>query len=248
MQDQHGDQEEADQPERADREALDAEDIRADKDLFEPAADLCRSRRPGLGLHLGDDRAETGGHHLRAEGRNEGRQMEAGDQVAVDEAERNADEDRQQNRQDQGPALLEGVAAQQCRAHHDRAEGKVDAAGDDDERHAEGHEADVVAGFENILDGVERQEVLAENREYDIKDHQCCRSQQLLHIKLFCLHFHYPTSLFVASVMIFSCVASAMSSSPVLRPSHITTTRSDIRSSSGSSEEIIMIDLPSSTS
>ena len=58
---------------------------------------------------------------------------------------------------------IERVAAQQRRAHHDRAERQVDAAGDDDERHAEGHEADIIAGFENILDRIERQEVIAED-------------------------------------------------------------------------------------
>ena len=60
--------------------------------------------------------------------------------------------------------------------------------------------------------------------------------------------FNYPTSLLVAKLMIFSCVASEISSSPVTRPSHMTTTRSDIRSSSGISEEIMMMDLPSAAS
>ena len=185
MQDERRDDEEADEPERADREALDAEDIRADKDLFEPAADLCRSRRPRLGLHLGDDRAETGCHHLRAEGSDEGRQLQLGDQNAVDEAERDADEQRQRDGEDQRPALLEHIAAQQRRAHHDRAERQVDAAGDDDERHAEGHEADVVAGLQNVFDHVQRQDVIAEDREHDIQDDQRGRRQQLLHIQLF---------------------------------------------------------------
>ena len=41
--------------------------------------------------------------------------------------------------------------------------------------------------------------------------------------------------------MIFSWVASALSSSPVIRPSHITTIRWLIRRISGSSDEIMMI-------
>lgn len=82
---------------------------------------------------------------------------------AVGKAERDAHKQRQHDREDQRPALLERVAAQQRRAHHDRAERQVDAACDDDERHAEGHKADIIAGFENILDRIERQEVIAED-------------------------------------------------------------------------------------
>ena len=185
MQDERRDDEEADEPERADREALDAEQLRADEDLLEPAADFRRRGRPGLGLDLGDDGAEAHGHHLRAEGSDEGRQLQLGDQNTVDEAERDADEQRQRDGEDQRPALLEHVAAQQRCAHHDRAERQVDAAGDDDERHAEGHEADVVAGLQNVFDHVQRQEVIAEDREHDIQDDQRGRRQQLLHIQLF---------------------------------------------------------------
>ena len=163
MQDQRCDDEEAEQPERADREAPDAEQLRTDEDLLEPAADFGGGGGPGLGLHLGDDGAEAGGHHLRAKGRDERGQLELGDQNAVGKAERDAHKQRQHDREDQRPALLERVAAQQRRAHHDRAERQVDAAGDDDERHAEGHKADIIAGFENILDRIERQEVIAED-------------------------------------------------------------------------------------
>ena len=218
MQDERCDDEESEQPERADREASDTEQLRADEDLFEPAADFGGGGGPCLGLHLGDDGAETGGHHLRTEGRDEGGQLELGDQNAVGKAERDADEQRQDDCKDQGPALLECVAAQQRRAHHDRAERQVDAAGDDDERHAEGHEADIVAGFENILDRIERQEVIAEDRKHNIQNDQRGRRKQLLHIQLFLTYvFHndYPTSLLVAYVMMVSCVASEISSSPV---------------------------------
>jgi len=48
----------------------------------------------------------------------------------------------------------------------------------------------------------------------------------------------------VAYLMIFSCVASAASSEPVIRPSHMTTIRWLKRRISGSSEEIMMMDLP----
>lgn len=167
---------------------------------------------------LGDDGAEAGGHHLRAKGRDEGGQLELGDQNAVGKAERDAHKQRQHDREDQRPALLERVAAQQRRAHHDRAERQVDAAGDDDERHAEGHKADIIAGFENILDRIERQEVIAEDRKHDIQNDQRSRREQLLHIQLFLTYvFHndYPTSLLVAYVMMVSCVASEISSSPV---------------------------------
>ena len=44
--------------------------------------------------------------------------------------------------------------------------------------------------------------------------------------------------------MIISCVASSMGISPVFAPSHMTTTRSDMRSSYGISDEIMMMDLP----
>ena len=81
----------------------------------------------------------------------------------VCKAKRNADKQRQDDCENQGPALLERIAAQQRRTHHDCAERQVDTAGDDDERHAEGHEADIIAGFENILDRIERQEVIAED-------------------------------------------------------------------------------------
>ena len=42
--------------------------------------------------------------------------------------------------------------------------------------------------------------------------------------------------------MIFSFVASLMSISPVLTPSHMTMMRSDMRRSYGSSEEFMMMD------
>src|SRR5206468_10434294 len=48
----------------------------------------------------------------------------------------------------------------------------------------------------------------------------------------------------VAYCMTDSCVASSADSSPVTRPSLITTTRCDMRSTSDSSEEIMMIDFP----
>ena len=48
----------------------------------------------------------------------------------------------------------------------------------------------------------------------------------------------------VASSMIFSWVASAFGRNPVIRPLHITAIRSDMRSTSSISEEIMMIDLP----
>ena len=52
----------------------------------------------------------------------------------------------------------------------------------------------------------------------------------------------------VASVMIRSWSASAAVSSPVSRPSHMTMMRWLMRRISGSSEEIMMIDLPSAAS
>lgn len=115
MQNQRGD-DEASQPERTDGEALDAEQLCADEYLFEPAADLSRCGGPGLGLNLGDGRLKAAGHHLGAEGGDEGRQVQAGDQVAVDQLERYAcDQNGQQDGYDQGPALLERIAAQQRR-------------------------------------------------------------------------------------------------------------------------------------
>ena len=48
--------------------------------------------------------------------------------------------------------------------------------------------------------------------------------------------------------MTLVCVASQMSNSPVIAPSLMTMIRSDIRRSSGISEEIMMMDFPSSTS
>ena len=61
---------------------------------------------------------------------------------------------------------------------------RVDTAGDDDERHAEGHEADIIAGFENTLDRIERQEVIAEDCKHDIQNDQRSRREQLLHLSL----------------------------------------------------------------
>ena len=52
----------------------------------------------------------------------------------------------------------------------------------------------------------------------------------------------------VARAMIFSWVASAMSSVPLERPSHMTITRSLMPSTSSSSEEIMMIEYPLSAS
>src|SRR5699024_7952595 len=52
----------------------------------------------------------------------------------------------------------------------------------------------------------------------------------------------------VASSMMFSWVARSWSSTPLTRPSLITTTRWAMRSTSGSSEEIMMIDLPAAAS
>ena len=58
VQDQGGDDKEADQPESADGEALDAEQLSTDEDLLEPAADFGSGGGPGLGLDLGDDGTE----------------------------------------------------------------------------------------------------------------------------------------------------------------------------------------------
>ena len=90
MQNQRCDDEKAEQPERTDRETTDAKQFRADEDLLEPAADLGGSSGPCLGLDLGDDGAEAGGHHLGAEGCNEGGQLEFRNQNAVCKAKRNA--------------------------------------------------------------------------------------------------------------------------------------------------------------
>ena len=67
------------------------------------------------------------------------------------------------------------------------------------------------------------------------------------HVFLFHICPH-PYFLDAASDMIFSCVASCISISPVFSPSHMTTILSDILKSSCISEEIIMSDFPSSAS
>ena len=66
-------------------------------------------------------------------------------------------------------------------------------------------------------------------------------------IILMCLLFCRSISR-VAAAMIFSWVASAISNSPVFRPSHMTMIRSDMRRISGSSEEIMTMAFPEAAS
>ena len=61
--------------------------------------------------------------------------------------------------------LFEHKRTDQSGAHHHRTDGKIDSAGDDDERDAKRHEADVVARLEDILEHICREEIVAEDRE-----------------------------------------------------------------------------------
>ena len=147
------DDKEADEPQGAHGEAVNAEDVGADENLLEPAAHGIGGDGPSLGLGLGEDGANALGHHHGAEGGNEGGQLQTGNQIAVEEAKDGADAHGDEDSGDQGPLeLLEGVGAQQGGAHHYCTERQVNAAGDDDKGDAEGHKADVITGLQDILD------------------------------------------------------------------------------------------------
>ena len=108
------------------------------------AGDL--GKRSAVGAQVRKATADVHG----AQGGDEGRHIQLGDDQAVNQADQAA---HQQHQHDDGghgevnglaadgQALLDQAAGQHARQAHHRAHGKVDAAGDDDERHAQGEYA-----------------------------------------------------------------------------------------------------------
>ena len=102
--------------------------------------------------------------------------MQPGDGGAVDEAEQRADQQRDDHRDPQGQAHIGGQLGAQHAGHGQHgANGNVDAAGEHDQRHADGRnagEGHLTAHAENVA---QRQEGLAcqgEDEKLDDKDEE----------------------------------------------------------------------------
>ena len=125
----------------------------------------------------------------------------------------------------------------------------------DDEGDAQGQEAQVVHHVQRVFDVAAAQHAPAAQGEHEVHQDQHADQYDPVEAQLFddrqvleIFHAFPSCHRSVAACMIFSCVASAISISAVLRPSHMTTMRSDMRKISVISEEIMMMDLPSAAS
>src|SRR5690606_32392889 len=94
-------------------------------------------------LAAGDHHDPTADHAHRPEGDDQGVDVEADHQQAVDQAEAEADAENEGVGEPDRPAPDNGDRAPHAGGEgHDRADRQVDAAGDDDQRHADRHDAD----------------------------------------------------------------------------------------------------------
>src|SRR5690606_27446588 len=213
---------------------------------------------------VGDDERETLRHQPHRERRDERRELEHGHVEAVDQPDQPAEEDRAEHADRQRyPGVDDQHAGHHGAQRHPGADRQVDPARDDHERGPERERADDDGREQDVGDVAVVEEVRAGHREEREDDDQAREREELLepgpqgvahargHALLLLLGGGGGGQLtasvsgrMVAKCMTFSWVASAASSCPVTRPSLITTIRCDMRSTSGSSEEIMMIDLP----
>ena len=95
-------------------------------------------------------------------------------------AEGEAHDDDQQEGGHHREAVLERRAADDGGAHHDRPDGEVDPAADDDEGDAHRDEPDVVGGVDDVHQGGVGEVVAPEDAEEDVEDDQRGRGKRPL--------------------------------------------------------------------
>ncbi len=125
---------------------------------------------------VGDRERETAREQQRGQGHDEGRHPASRDEHAVGEADGATDEQRQGQRRE-ALAALRRERGEHGRERQDRAARQVDAAADDDERHADGHEGQERAGLEDVQEVVDVREAGPEcdgaQQGHDDEHHEC---------------------------------------------------------------------------
>ena len=205
----------------------------------------------------GNGMGQTAVNVLEAQGRDNGDNLTLGNDQTDDQAARQANNGGYQiHRQGIGQNALfhhqrTGHAAE-CQG---RTDGNIDTADEQHQHHTKGHDHGIGIVLKNTGNNIggqkcgiaELDECTQQNQNHQQADFTA--AQQFAQLAVFhkCLILHGYTlpsaavCLLMASSRIFSWVASARLSSPVTRPSHMTTIRSHIPKISGISEEIMMM-------
>lgn len=128
--------------------------------LSEPGEGGALGDEVGGGALVGDGEQQAARREQGREGDDEGGHRGTGDQEAVEQTDRTADQERYEQRGQDAP--LRGPGGEHTAEGEDGADGQVDPAGDDDQGHAEGdhgeerrlhgHAAGVVQGGERRVD------------------------------------------------------------------------------------------------
>ena len=119
---------------------------------------------------VGDRERETAREQQGREGHDEGRHPPSRDEHAVGEADGATHEERQGQRRE-ALAALRRERREHRREGEDGAAGEVDAAADDDERHADGHERQERAGLDDVQEVVDVREPGPEGDGAQQRDH-----------------------------------------------------------------------------
>src|SRR5690606_15041319 len=240
--------------------------------------DLAEARDVGEvdGLGAGDDERQALRDHHGRERRDERRDAEERHVEAVDEPEQRPGRDPAEHaHRERETEVGEEHARHDGAQRHPGPDRQVDPARGDDERRAERHDPGDRGGEQDALDVRPVEEVRARDREEREDHHEAGEREDLLELLAVARaarrhdgvgqgvgdgggrgHRASPVVARrcsappkrVASSMTLCGVASALSRTPVTRPSHMTTIRSDRRRTSGSSDEIMTIALPWSAS
>ena len=132
-------------------------------------------------MRLADPLGEAAIERERRDRHDQRRHLDPRDDEAVDEAGEPADEEREDDRQRQRKAEILPRIAEHDRAQaDDRADRKVDAAGDDDEGHRQRDEADLGHQPALVEQVVDREEAIVERAEADQRDDEDDREQRLV--------------------------------------------------------------------
>src|SRR5690606_23197434 len=243
------------------REVGDRRDA-AGAEVDESAGEVGRSDLPGAdpdGVDAADDVE-------RAEGDDEGGHLAEADEQPVEQAEADAEQDRQGHAGDRVPAALEVDPGGEGGDAEGRADRQVDVAGDDHQRLAGGDQDQDGGVQEQVLDALLGQERAvaglgdADHHQEDQQDGEFAHLEDAVDEAGGAGGGHldgrgpvgsgdaHAAALPVAAAITVSSVASGRGISAVRRPSCMTSTRSAMPRISGRSEEIIRTATPSAAS
>lgn len=126
----------------------------------------------------GINEAETARHAHGGKRHDDGGHLAPGDKRPVEDADAETDEQasRQRNRGRQA-GIHHQAGRQRADKRHDRADRKVDAAGEDDEGHAHGENADDGNLPQHVHDIVDAEEIVARKTHQDRYDNQARQRQ-----------------------------------------------------------------------